>query len=150
MAAQLVSEYWVEHKRDILDIVDGSFLEGYDEFNIGVQFRNAATVSITYSLLSRCGLEPEGYFDHEDFLSIFDFNTPEAVAALGTAVSQSNQQVLRQIGITIQNYERAKFAERSVTHGEQPDLHEERRLSDPRPEAGGNEAPGRVREDAPG
>ena len=150
IAAQLVSEYWVEHKQDILDIVDGSFLEGYDEFNIGVQFRNAATVSITYSLLSRCGLEPEGYFDHEDFLSIFDFNTPEAVAALGTAVSQSNQQVLRQIGITIQNYERAKFAERSVTHGEQPDLHEERRLSDPRPEAGGNEAPGPVREDAPG
>ena len=150
IAAQLVSEYWMEHKQDILDIVDGSFLEGYDEFNIGVQFRNAATVSITYSLLSRCGLEPEGYFDHEDFLSIFDFNTPEAVAALGTAVSQSNQQVLRQIGITIQNYERAKFAERSVTHGEQPDLHEERRLSDPRPEAGGNEAPGPVREDAPG
>lgn len=72
IAAQLVSEYWVEHKQDILDIVDGSFLEGYDEFNIGVQFRNAATVSITYSLLSRCGLEPEGYFDHEDFLSIFD------------------------------------------------------------------------------
>ena len=71
IAAQLVSEYWVEHKRDILDIVDGSFLEGYDEFNIGVQFRNAATVSITYSLLSRCGLEPEGYFDHEDFLSIW-------------------------------------------------------------------------------
>ena len=150
IAAQLVSEYWVEHKRDILDIVDGSFMEGYDEFNIGVQFRNAATVSITYSLLSRCGLEPEGYFDHEDFLSIFDFNTPEAVAALGTAVSQSNQQVLRQIGITIQNYERAKFAERSVTHGEQPDLHQERRLPDPRPEAGGNEAPGPVREDAPG
>ena len=150
IATQLVSEYWVEHKRDILDIVDGSFLEGYDEFNIGVQFRNAATVSITYSLLSRCGLEPEGYFDHEDFLSIFDFNTPEAVAALGTAVSQSNQQVLRQIGITIQNYERAKFAERSVTHGEQPDLHEERRLPDPRPEAGGNEAPRTVREDAPG
>ena len=150
IAAQLVSEYWVEHKQDILDIVDGSFLEGYDEFNIGVQFRNAATVSITYSLLSRCGLEPEGYFDHEDFLSIFDFNTPEAVAVLGTAVSQSNQQVLRQIGITIQNYERAKFAERSVTHGEQPDLHQERRLSDPRPEAGGHEAPGPVREDAPG
>ena len=150
IAAQLVSEYWVEHKQDILDIVDGSFLEGYDEFNIGVQFRNAATVSITYSLLSRCGLEPEGYFDHEDFLSIFDFNTTEAVAALGTAVSQSNQQVLRQIGITIQNYERAKFAERSVTHGEQPDLHQERRLPDPRPEAGGNEAPGPVREDAPG
>ena len=147
IAAQLVSEYWVEHKRDILDIVDGSFLEGYDEFNIGVQFRNAATVSITYSLLSRCGLEPEGYFDHEDFLSIFDFNTPEAVAALGTAVSQINQQVLRQIGVTIRNYEREQLAERSNHHEEQPDLHAERGLPDsrPEPERTAGEAPGQVR-----
>ena len=48
------------------------------------------------------------------------------IGALGTAVSQANQQVLRQIGVTIQNYERAKSAERSATHGEQPDLHSER------------------------
>ena len=148
IAAQLASEYWVEHKRDILAIVDGSFLEGYDEFNIGVQFRNAAAVSITYSLLSRCGLETD--FTHEDFLSIFDFNTPEAVAALGTAVSQSSQQVLRQISITIKNYEQSKYAERSATHGEQPDLHEERRLPDPQPETGGDEPLEPVRENAPG
>ncbi len=152
IASQLATEYWEEHQRDILDIVDGSFLEGYDEFNVGVQFRNAAAVSITYSLLSRCGLEPDEYFEHEDFLSIFDFNTPEAVAALGTAVSQSNQTVLRQIGIVLQNYEREKFAERSVTHGEQPDLLTERGLShsqpDPKRTAGG-EAPGQVRADAP-
>ena len=148
IAAQLASEYWVEHKRDILAIVDGSFLEGYDEFNIGVQFRNAAAVSITYSLLSRCGLETD--FTHEDFLSIFDFNTPEAVAALGTAVSQSSQQVLRQISITIKNYEQSKYAERSATHGEQPDLYEERRLPDPQPETGGNEPLEPVRENAPG
>ena len=43
-------------------IVDGSFLEEYDEYNIGVQFKAAATVSITYALMSRCGLEPERYF----------------------------------------------------------------------------------------
>lgn len=50
VAAQLAMEYWNDHKRDILDIVDGSFLAEYDEFNIGAAFRNAATVSITYSL----------------------------------------------------------------------------------------------------
>ena len=84
------------------------FLEEYDEYNIEVQFKSAATVSITYALMSRCGLEPEQYFGHEDFMPIFDFNTPAAIGALGTAVSQVNQQVLRQIGVTIQNYERAK------------------------------------------
>ena len=150
VAAKLAEEYWDEHRQDILYIVDGSFLEEYDEYNIEVQFKSAATVSITYALMSRCGLEPEQYFGHEDFMPIFDFNTPAAIGALGTAVSQVNQQVLRQIGVTIQNYEREHLAERSVTHGEQPDLHEERRLPDSRPEPdrAAAEAPGQVRQDA--
>ena len=150
VAAQLADEYWNDHQRDILGIVDDSFLEGYDDFNVGVAFRNAATVSITYSLLSRCGLEPEEYFEHEDFLSVFDWNTPAAVAELGTAVSTINQEVLRQIEITIKQYEREKSAERTEQHEKQPDLHAERGLSDPRPEternAGGQ--PGQVRQDA--
>ena len=150
VAAKLAEEYWADHRRDILPIVDGSFLEEYDEYNIEVQFKSAATVSITYALMSRCGLEPEQYFSHEDFMPIFDFNTPAVIGALGTAVSQANQQVLRQIGVTIQNYERAKSAERSATHGEQSDLHSERGLPDPRPapERAADEAPGQVRQDA--
>ena len=149
VAAGLAEEYWTDHRQDILYIVDGSFLEEYDEENIGMQFKSAAAVSITYALMSRCGLEPEQYFSHEDFMAIFDFNTPATVGALGTAVSQINQQVLRQIGVTIQNYEREQLAERSVTHGEQPDLHEERRLPDSRPEPdrAAAEAPGQVRQD---
>ena len=150
VSAKLAEEYWADHRRDILPIVDGSFLEEYDEYNIEVQFKSAATVSITYALMSRCGLEPEQYFSHEDFMPIFDFNTPAVIGALGTAISQANQQVLRQIGVTIQNYERAKSAERSATHGEQPDLHSERGLPDPRPapERAADEAPGQVRQDA--
>ena len=150
VSAKLAEEYWADHRRDILPIVDGSFLEEYDEYNIEVQFKSAATVSITYALMSRCGLEPEQYFSHEDFMPIFDFNTPAVIGALGTAVSQANQQVLRQIGVTIQNYERAKSAERSATHGEQPDLHSERGLPDsrPAPERAAGEAPGQVRQDA--
>ena len=150
VAGKLASEYWDEHQQDFHYIVDGSFLEEYDELNIEVQFKSAATVSIAYALMSRCGLDTEQYFQHEDFMPIFDFNTPATVGALGAAVSQVNQQVLRQIGVTIQNYEREQLAERSVTHGEQPDLHEERRLPDPRPEAvrTAGEAPGQVRQDA--
>ena len=150
VAGKLASEYWDEHQQDFRYIVDGSFLEEYDDLNIEVQFKSAATVSIAYALMSRCGLDTEQYFQHEDFMPIFDFNTPATVGALGAAVSQINQQVLRQIGVAVQHYEREQLAERSVTHGEQPDLHEERRLPDsrPEPERTAGEAPGQVRQDA--
>ena len=150
VAGKLASEYWDEHQQDFRYIVDGSFLEEYDELNIEVQFKSAATVSIAYALMSRCGLDTEQYFQHEDFMPIFDFNTPATVGALGAAVSQMNQQVLRQIGVTIQNYEREQLAERSNHHEEQPDLHAERGLPDsrPEPERTAVEAPGQVRQDA--
>ena len=149
VAGKLAEEYWTEHQQDFFYIVDGSFLEEYDEFNIGVQFKAAATVSITYALMSRCGLEPERYFDHEDFMAIFDFNTPSTIGALGTAVSQINQQVLRQIGVTVRNAEREANQERSKQDEQSHDLHPERRLSDSRPEAepAARETPGQVRQD---
>lgn len=145
-ATQLAKEYWADHKRDILHNIDDSYLDGYDEFNTEVQFRNAAKVSITYMLMSRCRLEPEAYLEPEDFMPVFDFNTPAAVAALGTAVSEISQQVLRQIEVAIRNYER----ERSQNH-DRIDLHEERRLPDSRPEAErgtGEHALGQVRDAA--
>ena len=150
VSAKLTDEYWNEHRQDFLYIVDGSFLEEYDEFNIEVQFKAAAAVSISYALMSRCGLEPEQYFSHEDFMAIFDFNTPATIGAMGTAVSQINQQVLRQIGVTIRNYEREQLAERSNHHEESHELHPERRLPDSRPEAepAAGETPGQVRQDA--
>ena len=150
VASQLAAEYWRDHSRDILGIVADSYLEEYDDYNIEVAFKNAAAVSITYSLMSRCGMQPEDHFEHEDFFSIFDFNTPRTVAALGTAVSEINEQVLRQIEVTIRNYEREHSAERTAEHGEQPDLHEERRFPDSRPEdRGAGAAPRKVRTDAP-
>ena len=150
VASRLASEYWRDHSRDILGIVADSYLEEYDDYNIEVAFKNAAAVSITYSLMSRCGMQPEDHFEHEDFFSIFDFNTPRTVAALGTAVSEINEQVLRQIEVTIRNYEREHSAERTAEHGEQPDLHPERGLPDSRPEHPNHgAAPRQVRADAP-
>ena len=150
VASQLAAEYWRDHSRDILGIVADSYLEEYDDYNIEVAFKNAAAVSITYSLMSRCGMQPEDHFEHEDFFSIFDFNTPRTVAALGTAVSEINEQVLRQIEVTIRNYEREHSAERTAEHGEQPDLHDERRLPDSRLEnRSAGSAPRQVRADAP-
>ena len=149
VAGKLAEEYWTEYQQDFFYIVDGSFLEEYDEYNIGVQFKAAATVSITYALMSRCGLEPERYFDHEDFMAIFDFNTPSTIGALGTAVSQINQQVLRQIGVTVRNAEREANQERSKQDEQSHELYPERRLSDSQPEAepAAGETPGQVRQD---
>lgn len=48
-AALLADEYWMGNSQDILGIVDGSSLEEYDDFNIGVSFRDAAAVSITHA-----------------------------------------------------------------------------------------------------
>ena len=134
VADKLALEYWSEQKRDICDIIADSFLSGYDEDNIRMAFKTAASTSITYALMARCGFSPDGYFEPEDFMPVFDFNTPAAVSVLGTAVSEISQRVLRQIEFTVKRHERERRAERTEEHGEQPDLQDQRRISDPRPE----------------
>ena len=151
IASKLVTEYWNDNSRDILGILADSFLEEYDDYNVEVAFRNAATVSTTYTLMSRCGLNPADYFEHEDFLSVFDFNTRDTIAVLGSAISNSSEQILRQIAITVKNYEREaslqKQAERTQDYGEQTELHAERGLLDSQsdPIRDRDEAPGQVR-----
>ncbi len=153
IASKLVTEYWNDNRRDILGILADSFLEEYDDYNVEVAFRNAATVSTTYTLMSRCGLNPADYFEHEDFLSVFDFNTRDTIAVLGSAVSNSSEQILRQIAITVKNYEREaslqQQAERTQSYGEQFELHAERGLLDPESdlERDRDEASGQVRTD---
>lgn len=149
IAGELIESYWEDHRRDILSIVDDSFLEEYDEDNLRTVFKHAGTVSTAYALMSRCGLDPSGTFTHEDFQPIFDFNTPATVGVLGTAISEASEQVLRQIEVTIKRYEREHSAERTEKH-ERTELQGERRLSDPgsEPERNDGNAAGQVREDA--
>ena len=144
-----VAEYFLAHQQDILGIVDGSHLEGYHDLDKGVAFINAATVSTTYALLSRCGLVENAHFGTEDFMPVFDFNTPQTVYALGSAVSEIGEEVLRSIEVTIKKYEREKLSERSQEN-ERTDLHTQRGLLDSQsePVPAGEQAPGQVREDA--
>ena len=154
IASKLVTEYWNDNRRDILGILADSFLEEYDDYNVEVAFRNAATVSTTYTLMSRCGLNPGDYFEHEDFLSVFDFNTRDTIAALGTVISNTSEQVLRQIAVTVKNHEREaslqQQAERTQSYGEHIELHEERGLLYPESDADRDrdDAPWQVRQDA--
>ena len=136
IASKLVTEYWNDNRRDILGILADSFPPEYDDYNVEVAFRNAAAVSTTYALMSRCGLNPGDYFEHEDFLSVFDFNTRDTIAVLGSAISNSSEQILRQIAITVKNQEREaslqRQAERTQDYEEQAELHAEWGLPDSR------------------
>ena len=139
---QMVMNQWLDHRREILGIVDGSYLEGYDEFNVGASFRKAAAISAEYALLSRCGRNPDERFVHEDFLPIFDWNTPEAVTVLGTAVSEMSEEILRTIEIAVRNHERSQEYEPNY-------LSAKRGLPASQPDRGENgEAAGPVRPDA--
>ena len=148
-AERLARDYWEENRRQISDIVADSYLEGYDELNIGASFKRAAAVSIAYSVFTRTVGNADDYFEHEDFLDIFDFNTQAAANVLGTAVSEMSSQIFREIERTIRTYEKDKQAERSQNY-DGAELHEERRLPDSGyPVVGaGTEASGQVREDA--
>ena len=143
IAQRQTSAYWQDHQQDIFRIVDGSFLEEYDEINVRESFRRAASISTCYILQARCGLDVDSQFEHEDFLNVFDWNTPDAVAVLGTAISQISGQVLRQIE-TI-----AKHVERSVEN-DRDAVHDEGRLpvSEPGHAESAQPAPEQVREDA--
>ena len=152
VAGKLVADYWDNNGGDIRAIVDGSLLMDYDDAGVEMQFKSAAAISVTYTLLERCGFEPTGWFDKDDFQAIYNFSTPDAVFALGAAVSDMSREVLRNIERTVKTTIRRRNAERSQYEYEQQerDLLDRRGL--PAPESDPESAPeaaGQVRQAAP-
>ena len=152
VAGKLVADYWDNNGEDIRAIVDGSLLMDYDEAGVEMQFKSAAAISVTYTLLERCGFEPAGWFDKEDFRAIHEFSTPDSVYALGAAVSDMSREVLRNIERTVKTTIRRRNAERSQYEYEQQerDLLDRRGLPAPEPDPEpASEAAGQVRQAAP-
>ena len=151
VAGKLVADYWDNNGGDIRAIVDGSLLMDYDEAGVEMQFKSAAAMSVTYTLLERCGFEPAGWFDKDDFQAIYNFSTPDSVYALGAAVSDMSREVLRQIERTVKTTIRRRNNERSQhEYEQQSELHADRGLSSPEPDPASAEDPaGQVRQDAP-
>ena len=152
VAGKLVADYWDNNGEDIRAIVDGSLLMDYDEAGVEMQFKSAAAISVTYTLLERCGLEPAGWFDKDDFQAIYNFSTPDSVYALGAAVSDMSREVLRNIERTVKTTIRRRNAERSQYEYEQQerDLLDRRGLPSPEPDPEpAPEAAGQVRQAAP-
>ena len=142
VARDLAEMYFDAHRHDIAGIIDGSLMAGYDEGELRDSFTKAAYASTAYALLSRCGYDPAAYFDEADFAFLSEWNTPEAVTALGTAVSENTQMVLRQIERTIRSYERSQNHDRD-------NLHDRERRPAAEPEPAGDGANRPLREDAP-
>ena len=152
IAGKLVADYWDNNSEDIRAIVDGSLLMDYDEAGVEMQFKSAAAISVTYTLLERCGFEPAGWFDKDDFRAIHEFSTPDSVYALGAAVSDMSREVLRNIERTVKTTIRRRNAERSQYEYEQQerDLLDRRGLPAPEPDPEpAPEAAGQVRQAAP-
>ena len=152
VAGKLVADYWDNNGGDIRAIVDGSLLMDYDEAGVEMQFKSAAAISVTYTLLERCGIEPAGWFDKDDFRAIHEFSTPDSVYALGAAVSDMSREVLRNIERTVKTTIRRRNAERSQYEYEQQerDLLDRRGLPAPEPDPEpAPEAAGQVRQAAP-
>ena len=152
VAGKLVADYWDNNSEDISAIVDGSLLMDYDEAGVEMQFKSAAAISVTYTLLERCGFEPAGWFDKDDFQAVYNFSTPDSVYALGAAVSDMSREVLRNIERTVKTTIRRRNAERSQYEYEQQerDLLDRRGLPAPEPDPEpAPEAAGQVRQAAP-
>ena len=150
VAGKLVADYWDNNGEDIRAIVDGSLLMDYDEAGVEMQFKSAAAMSVTYTLLERCGFEPAGWFDKDDFRAIHEFSTPDSVYALGAAVSDMSREVLRQIERTVKTTIRRRNNERSQhEYEQQSELHADRGLSSPEPDpASAEDLAGQVQQDA--
>ena len=152
VAGKLVADYWDNNGGDIRAIVDGSLLMDYDDAGVEIQFKSAAAMSVTYTLLERCGFEPAGWFDKDDFQAIYNFSTPDSVYALGAAVSDMSREVLRQIERTVKTTIRRRNNERSQYEYEQQerDLLDRRGLPAPEPDFDpAPEAAGQIRQAAP-
>ena len=151
LSGRLVDSYWDNNGQDIRAILDGSLLMEYDEAGVEMQFKSAAAISVTYTLLERCGCQPTGWFDQADFHAVCDFSTPDAVFALGAAVSDMSREVLRQIERTVKTHTRRQNLERSHYEHHEHELLDHRGLSAPEPDpAPAAETAGQVRQDAPG
>ena len=118
-AENAVEDNLPDYAEQLKGCVKGSFLEELDGYNIEVIYRRLAVNSVAFMLMSRCGLDTEGYFEREDFAGITDFNTPATLNAIGIATSDIAEMALREISFSIRNVQMAE-KNQNRTFAQQP------------------------------
>ena len=107
-ARNAVEDNLQDYTAQLKDCIKDSFLEGLDDFNIEVIYRELAVGSVAYMLMTRCGIDAAEYFDREDFGAIVNFNTPQTLNAIGIATSDIAEMALREISLAIRNVQIAE------------------------------------------
>ena len=163
-AKNAVEDNIPDYLSDLMYAADDSFLYGLSEDMITSMYRKAVTNSVAYMMMTRLGIDTEPYFETEDFSVITNFNTPEALNALGIASSDIAEMGLGEISRTIlaldrknriiadrgqSDYNKAENTSERSFENERADIHNAGRLQSSRPDnartAGGNF--GKVRSD---
>ena len=107
-ARNAVEDNLQDYTAQLKDCIKDSFLEGLDDFNIEVMYRELAANSVAYMLMTRCGIDAAEYYDREDFGAIVNFNTPQTLNAIGIATSDIAEMALREISLAIRNVQIAE------------------------------------------
>ena len=163
-AKNAVEDNIPDYLSDLMYAADDSFLYGLSEDMITSIYRKAVTNSVAYMMMTRLGIDTEPFFESEDFTAVTNFNTAEALNALGIATSDISAMGLGEISRTIlaldrQNriiadrekpdYNRVENTSERSFENERTDIHNAGRLQSTRPDnttaAGGNF--GQVRSD---
>lgn len=127
IAEEIVKDNLDEYIRELMLSCKDSFLEDLDEANITKSFRDTAVNSIAFSIFTRCGYDAEEYISLQDLSGICDYNTIYTLAAIGTAVSDMSEAILRQIERSVKEYDLQ--IRKELQHGQQH-TEPERRTAD--------------------
>lgn len=102
-AKNMVEDNLPDYLSNLMYFKDNSFLEELDELNIKTIYKKVLENSVAYVMLKRCGINPNDYFDKEDFRELLNFNTYDTITRLGMATSDIAESGLREIYSTIKN-----------------------------------------------
>lgn len=170
-ARNAVEDNMGDYLGELEQLTQGSLLEELDGDNLTLQFRTVLGNSVAAMLLARCGVDPTGYLEDEDFQEIGNFNTPETRNALGVATGDIARMCLDEIARTVLSLERqgqkenrtlADSSTKLYAEAKEPEISQERShdhgsdlyhaggLSPAQPAAapGGADFPGQIRPDA--
>ena len=106
IAGRIAEDYYGELMQDMSYAKEGSFLEEFDDLNVGLRLRETLSASIAYTLLSRCGADMDLWKDELNFDYISEFNTTKALSVIGNATTDMCKPVLMEIGKTVAAYDR--------------------------------------------
>ena len=153
-----------DYLQDLYYATEGSSFEEVEEDIVAFIYKNVVTNSVAYMMMSRLGVDTDGYFELDDFRDVTNFNTQETLNALGFATSDIAEMGLTEISKTItalnrQNriivgqdrneYNKVENNDERSLDDERTDLHDGGRLQPSEPEtstAAGSDA-GQVRSD---